>query len=117
VILTSTVGTTNHLRYRLTGFVQEVQAGVVPHQAAQNAKLGDVFISALRMVERGEDATRVLNHAADYYEAIALRWWQAVSVVTGPLVTLLIAGVVGFVALAMFLPLVTLINTVADTVG
>ena len=75
-----------------------------------------MFVSALKMVERGEDAERVLGHAADYYEAIALRWWHAVSAASGPLVTLLIAGMVAFVALSLFLPLVTLIDAVADSI-
>ena len=116
VVLTSAVAVTNHLRVRLTGFVEEVHAGIAPHQAAQNARLGDVFVSALKMIERGEDAERVLAHAADYYEANALRWWHAVSAISGPLVTLLFAGIVGFIALALFIPLVTLMNAVADSI-
>ncbi len=115
-VLTSVVGATNHLRVRLAEFVQEVQAGVVPHAAAQSAGLGDVFVHALRMVERGEDAERTLAHAADYYEAIAYRWWHAVSAVIGPLVTLVIAGCVCFIALALFVPMVSLINSVSDTI-
>lgn len=114
--LTSTVGATNRLRYRLADFCHEVHAGAAPHVAAQQAKLGDVFVSALKMVERGEDAERVLGHAADYYEAIAYRWWHAIAALSGPLVTLAIAGMVGFLVLALFLPLVTLIESVSETV-
>ena len=116
VMLTSAVGPTNHLRYRLAEFGREVQGGTTPHTAAGNAKLGDVFVSAVQMIERGQDAEPVLEHAADYYEAIARRWWHVVTAVSGPLVTLLIAGLVGFIALALFLPLVELIDTVSETI-
>jgi type IV pilus assembly protein PilC len=115
VALTSTVSVTNHLRYRLAEFAEEVQAGIAPHTAARHAKLGDVFVCALEMVARGEDAERALGHAADYYEAIAYRWWHALVAITGPLTTLAIAVVVGFIALALFLPLIALINSVSGS--
>lgn len=115
-VLTSTVGVTNHLRYRLADFGQEVHAGAAPHVAAQRAKLGDVFVSALKMIERGEDAERVLGHAADYYEAIAHRWWHAIAALSEPLVTLAIAGIVSFLVFALFLPLVALIDSVSGTI-
>ena len=66
------------------------------------------------MVERGEDPERVLGHAADYYEAIAYRWWHALAAVSGPVVTLAIAAIVGFIALALFLPLIALINAASE---
>ena len=73
-------------------------------------------VCALQMVEHGDDPQRVLSHAAAYYEAIAYRWWHALVAISGPLVTLVIAIMVGFVALALFMPLVALINTVADAI-
>ena len=114
--LPSVVSTTNHLRNRLDDFAQAVAGGVAPAQAAQEAALGDMFVAALRMVERGEDPEVVLGHAADYYEAIAHRWWHALTAISGPLVTLVLAALVGFVALALFTPLVVLINTVSESI-
>lgn len=113
--LPAVVSPTNHVRDRLTAFSLSVAGGVAPHQAARDARLGDVLVSALRMVERGDDAERALGHAADYYEAIAYRWWHALAALTLPLVTLALAAMVGFVVLALFLPLVSLINQVAET--
>ncbi len=114
--LPTVVSTTNHLRNRLEGFAQAIAGGVAPAKAAHEAGLGDVFVCALRMVERGEDPERVLGHAADYYEAVAQRWWHALMAMTGPLVTLMLAVLVGFVALALFTPLVALIDAVSETI-
>jgi len=114
--LPAAVSSTNHLRRRLDHFARAIAGGVAPAQAAQEAGLGDVFVCALRMVERGEDPQRVLGHAADYYEAIAQRWWHALMALSGPLVTLAIAALVGFIAVALFTPLVTLINAVAESI-
>jgi len=114
--LPAVVSTTNHLRHRLDDFAQAIAGGIAPAKAAHEAGLGDVFVCALRMVERGEDPQRVLEHAANYYEAIAHRWWQALMALSGPLVTLVLAVLVGFVALALFTPLVTLINAVSESI-
>lgn len=112
--LPSVVRATNHLRCRLAEFVRGISDGVAPHRAAQDAKLGDVFVCALEMVEHGEDPERVLGHAADYYGAIAYRWWHALAAVSGPLVTLALAAMVGFIAIALFSPLIALIDAVSE---
>ncbi len=114
--LPTVVCRTNHVRRRLSAFSLSVAGGVAPHQAAREARLGDVLVGALRMVERGEDPDRALGHAADYYEAIAYRWWHALAALTLPQVTLALAALVGFVVLALFLPLVSLINHVAESI-
>ncbi len=114
--LTKTVSATNHLRCRLGDFVRDVHAGAAPHAAAKDAKLGDMFVSALQMIERGEDPDPILSHAADYYEAIAYRWWHTISVASGPLITLAMGAVVGFVAFALFMPLIALTNAVAESI-
>jgi type II secretory pathway component PulF len=113
--LPSVVSPTNLLRRRLTEFARGIAQGVSPHEAARQAKLGDVVVCALQMVEHGEDPEGVLGHAAEYYEAIAYRWWHALAALSGPLVTLAIAGMVGFIALALFLPLIALINAVSES--
>jgi len=115
--LPSVVCPTNRLRARLADFSRQVERGVSPHQAADNAKLGTVLVCALRMVERGEDADRVLGHAAEYHETVAYRWWHALSALSGPLVTLSLGLLVSMVAFALFMPLITLIDAVAGTLG
>ncbi|MCH8149113.1 MAG: type II secretion system F family protein [Planctomycetes bacterium] len=116
VTLVSVVGHANFLRSRLDDFSQQVKGGVLPHKAAASARLGDVFVSALKMAERGEDVQTVFRHAANYYEATARRWWQNIAAISVPLVTLIMACMVGFIALALFMPLVNLMNAVADSI-
>ncbi|MCH7994961.1 MAG: type II secretion system F family protein [Planctomycetes bacterium] len=117
VTLVSVVGHANFLRSRLDDFSQQVKGGVLPHKAAAGARLGDVFVSALKMAERGEDVQTAFRHAADYYEATARRWWQSMTALSVPLVTLAMACLVGFIALALFIPLVDLINALADSIA
>lgn len=112
--LPSVVSATNHLRGRLAAFASKVSEGVAPYQAAQDTKLGGVLVCALRMVERGEDPERALGHAAEYYEAIAYRWWHTLSALSGPFVTLSLGVLVTFIALALFMPLIALINATAE---
>lgn len=111
--LTSVVAATNPLRFRIQNFIDRIAQGESPHLAARATNLGDAFVCALRMVERGEDPDRTLAFAANYYELIAYRWWYALNAVMGPLVTLCAGFMVGFVAVAMFLPLVALIHSVS----
>jgi len=110
------VARTNRLRIHLADFTRMVANGDPPHRAAREAGLGKVFVSVLRMIERGEPTEQSLRHAGDYYQAIANRWWHAISAVSGPLVTLATACVVGFIVLALFLPLVQLISSVAESI-
>jgi type II secretory pathway component PulF len=106
---------TNSLRTRLDAFSNGIKKGIAPHAAAQDAELGEVFVCALRMVERGEDPERVLNYAADYHETMANRWWHALAAMSGPLVTVAMGFMVGFVALALFMPLIALIDSVSGS--
>lgn len=112
--LPGVVSRTNHLRPRLEHFSGELSKGKRPSEAARDANLGEVFVTALRMVERGEDADQAIRHAADYYESLADRWWRGLVVVSGPLVTLALGAVVALFALAMFVPMISLIDSVAE---
>ncbi|RJP35771.1 MAG: hypothetical protein C4547_08965 [Phycisphaerales bacterium] len=107
----------NHLWPRVAAFEQALRDGRAPDEAARDARLGTVMVSALMMIERGEPADAVLGHAAEYYQAIARRWRSALAAVIEPASTLLAAGVVFYVLCAMFLPLVALIEGVLETMG
>jgi type II secretory pathway component PulF len=113
--LTPAISPANRLRLRLEDFTRYIQAGELPHRAAREAGLGKVLVSVLRMIERGEPAEESLSHAADYYRAIAFRWWHTLSALSVPVATLTMAVLVGFIVYALFLPLIYLINSVGDT--
>ncbi|MHC5110991.1 MAG: type II secretion system F family protein [Planctomycetota bacterium] len=112
--LPNVVSSTNQLRPKLRQLVKGVQIGMLPHDAARSAGLDDVFVNALRMVAHGTDVDQALGHAAEYYEAIAYRWWHMLAEFVNPVVTLILATAVGYVVLAMYLPLISLINAVMD---
>jgi type IV pilus assembly protein PilC len=112
-----TVGLGNPLAPRLRSFMQKVRSGTRPHLAARESRLGSVFVAGLSTIERGEAPEPVLDYAAEYYQSIGYRWWILLASVSTPAVTLFLAGIVGFVVYAMFIPLVTLIQSVSETIG
>ncbi len=105
---------TNALGASVQRFMDDVRRGDAPHEAASRARLGEVFVSAWRMIERGEEPQAVLDHAARYYQALGDRWMDTLGVVLAPLATLVVAAGVGFVAYSLFIPLVHLINGVME---
>ena len=75
-----------------------------------------MFVWTCRNLERGAaDVGEALEHAADYHRAIANRWWRALARTSWPAITCVLGGIVGYVVLAFFLPLIALINAVSAT--
>ncbi|MCC7291818.1 MAG: type II secretion system F family protein [Phycisphaerales bacterium] len=105
---------TNALGARVARFMDDVRRGDAPHEAAARARLGEVFVSAWRMIERGEEPQAVLDHASRYYQALGERWMDTLGVVLAPLATVVVAAGVGLVAYSLFIPLVHLINGVME---
>jgi type IV pilus assembly protein PilC len=99
----------NRMR-RLADLLEE---GTGPVDACREAGLGPVLATALAAGVRSGDMDAALRYAADYHEAIVVRWWIFLSAFIWPLCTVMLGCIVGFVVLALFLPLVTLINSVS----
>jgi len=114
--LTQSLYVTNHLYDRVKQFVADLTAGKTPHHAAGDARLGGVFISALKMIEHGQEPEPVLTHAADYYQAIGQRWQAVVTAFVGPLSTLAVGSLVATVVFALFMPLIALIRSAMEAV-
>lgn len=103
----------NHfVRRRLEAFTARLVGGTPAVRAARQANLGAMCVAAIAAISRGEDPRTVLGHAADYYRAVANRWWHAMAKLLWPLITLAMGTVVGYVVVALFLPLVVLIESV-----
>lgn len=102
-----------HLRSRLTRFVQLMDAGRDSSQAAGEAGLGRVVEIAMASGQRSGDMHAALRYAADYHDAMISRWWILLGSLTWPVVTICLGHLVAFVVIAMFLPLVALINAVS----
>ena len=98
------------LRPRVARFADLLQGGTNIRQAAIQAGLGEVTGIALAGGQRDGRLDAALRFVADYYDALVSRWYIVLRALTWPGCTLLLFGLVAFVALAMFQPLIALID-------
>ncbi|MCP4246001.1 MAG: hypothetical protein GY778_03035 [bacterium] len=114
--LASSVRINRFLQRRWEDFSRMLKSGLPASRAAREAGLGNILAWACRSLERDHtDPQLVLEHAADYYRALAVRWWRALGRTAWPAVTCLLGCMVGYVVVALFLPLVSLINAVSGS--
>lgn len=104
------------LRRRLERFADLVAKGVAPPQAANQAKLGNVLAVALSAGQFGNQLDTALQYAADYYHSLSSRFSMVLRNLSWPVVVLGLALLVGTFVVSLFIPLVTLINSVAGQV-
>ncbi len=104
------------LRYRVREFVHLLGTGTPPPDAAEQAGLGPVLTSALRAGQHGDRLDASLGFAADYYRSISSRFWIVIHTIAWPVITLCMAAIVGAFVTALFVPLVSLIEAVIETV-
>jgi type IV pilus assembly protein PilC len=100
-----------HLRDRLRRFAERLCAGADAGEASRSCDLGKITAVALSAGSRSGDLAASLRYAADYHESLLSRWGVLLRQVAWPLGTLVLATFVAVVALAMFLPLIALIDT------
>ncbi|MBN2447825.1 MAG: type II secretion system F family protein [Phycisphaerae bacterium] len=105
-----------HLRRRLSRFADLLAVGTDLAQASQTAGLGRVTTTALANGQRTGNLDVALRYAGDYHDTVISRWWIVIRKLAWPASTLAMATVVAFVVIAMFLPLVCLINSVCGPV-
>lgn len=103
------------LRRRFEVFAKQLELGSPPPTAADHAGLGTVFAAALRAGQHGDRLGTSLNFVADYYRALNSRFWIVVRSVAWPLITIALALMVGTFVTAMFLPMVSLLNGVLES--
>lgn len=114
--LASQVDMNAELRQRLARFTELLDQGSTAREAAKKARLGKVTCIAMASGERSGDMVRALNYAADYYGAIGSRMLTVLRNLAWPLTTLILASMVGFVVVAMFEPLIALIDSAIASV-
>ena len=95
---------------RMMRFADRLESGTTAGEAARESGLGEVTSVAMAAGQRSGDMDSALRYAADYHAALVSRLWTAWRNLSGPLCVLAGATVVGWVVLALFLPLVHLIN-------
>ena len=69
----------------------------------------------VRMVSMGENTGKLddaLNNVATYYSTIVPRKIKKIFAIAEPMLILFLVGLVGFVALAIFLPILSLLGSI-----
>ncbi|HSW46211.1 MAG TPA: type II secretion system F family protein [Phycisphaerae bacterium] len=101
------------LRERLLRFARLIEQGTNLRQAARDARIGEVAGTALAAGQRSHDMDAALRYIIDYHDALVSRLAAVCRSLAVPLVVLVVATFAGWVTLALFLPLIALINSVA----
>jgi type IV pilus assembly protein PilC len=112
VRLAADVDVNHQLRPRIRHFAQLLSAGTDVRAAAKEAGLGEVTAVALAGAQRSGNLEPGLRFAAEYYDALVSRFYLVIRTLAWPLGTLIMAAFIGMVVVALFQPLVTLINSV-----
>lgn len=102
------------MRTRINHFADLLEKGTPLRVATRKAGLGAVAGLVLAAGERTNDMESSLRYAADYHWALVARFWSVVRNLAVPATTFLVAFVVGFIILGLFLPLINLINSTAQ---
>ncbi len=104
------------LRERLLRLADRLDEGVPPPTAAQEARLGEVFTTALRAGQYGDQLDVSLRYAEAYHRSMVSRIWVTARTLSWPVATLVVAVFIGAFVLALFLPLVRMIQAVSSQV-
>lgn len=100
-----------HLRESLRRFADQVERGIDAGSAAAECGLGAMSATVLGACRRGGSVAAGLRYAADYYDAVISRWSAVMRHAAWPLCVLVLATIVALFALALFTPLIALINS------
>lgn len=99
------------LRKRVGRWADSMEKGVPPHEAARAVGLDDLFVQTLHTGSRDGNMEVPMRYAQEYYAAKSVHWLMIVGQAAWPFVVLAMGLMVGTFALAMFTPLVALIES------
>jgi len=98
------------LRKRVGRWADAMEKGVPPHEAARAVGLDELFVQTLLTGSRDGSMDVAMRYAEQYYAAKSVHWLMIVGQAAWPFVVLAMGLMVGTFALAMFTPLVALIE-------
>jgi len=98
------------LRKRGGRWADAMEKGVPPHEAARAVGLDELFVQTLLTGSRDGSMDVAMRYAEQYYAAKSVHWLMIVGQAAWPFVVLAMGLMVGTFALAMFTPLVALIE-------
>ncbi|UCD27539.1 MAG: type II secretion system F family protein [Planctomycetota bacterium] len=108
--LASSIDVNVLLRPRMARFAELLAGGMNVRKASDHAGLGELTGVALAGGQRSGNMDAALRYASDYYVAIVSRTWSILRNMVWPIWVLILGVMVGLVVIAMFMPLVALIN-------
>jgi type II secretory pathway component PulF len=101
------------LRERLEGWTLLLREGMSLRESARQAQLPEVIAQMLTPARGGEQAADVLEFLARYYDARFSRTRLLLQAAMTPAVVLFFAAIVACVAMALIMPLTTLIQNIS----
>jgi type II secretory pathway component PulF len=101
------------LRRRIDQWARRMTAGQLPQQAAADAGLPSLFVGMLATVRSGEDFLQVMSFLARYYESRFSKAREVMRAAAIPAFVLVTGLAVLFVDLAVFQPMISMINHLA----
>jgi type IV pilus assembly protein PilC len=105
-----------HARRRLTGWALALDSGADPLDSARRAGLPAPVLWALAGLRGGGDLSVRLEYLSEYYRTLQTHWERIVLAIIGPLLVVFWGLCVGFLTVALFLPLVALLQGVMSTI-
>jgi type II secretory pathway component PulF len=104
------------LRGRFRQFHERLVKGEPTDQAGEKVHLPPRFLWALRSGQNREMLQASLELIEKYYGLVASHWNTTINAMVWPVVVVALGLVIGFIDLALFLPLVKLITATANAI-
>lgn len=105
------VGTNYCARRRLGRWADALAAGHDPLDSARAQGLPGPVLRALAAARSGASLQASLEYLAAYYRSLRVHWGRVLVSIFTPVMVLLWALCIGYIALALFLPLIALIDS------
>lgn len=109
------VATNVFARRRLTRWAVSIDAGEPPLDAARRLRFPAALLAALREAKTGADLPAALEYLAAYYRSLSGHWTRALASAAMPLVTILWGVCVGYVCVALFGTLFSVVERILDS--
>ncbi|MEW6251186.1 MAG: type II secretion system F family protein [Planctomycetota bacterium] len=105
-----------HAQRRLARWTERLAEGSDPTEAARRLGFPRPFIQALAGARADGELSARLEYLAGYYQALHVHWARVLAGTLTPLMVIAWGVLVGFIVVALFLPLVALLEGVMRTV-
>ena len=103
-------------RRRLRRWAERIENGGDPVNTARELNFPAAIVSAVGAARSGPSADAAFEFVATYYRNMVFHWQRVISALLTPCIVLFWAACVGYIVVALFLPLTALMDSLADSV-